>query len=410
MKPFQDTRATPALRVECPNCGTRAKRVSAITLGALLKDGFARQSNQSGPTYGSSSVNGCQTTAEDTGWRFCDSVDCDVLYFSETDESVFTKSQLKVRVGVKETAGDRPLCFCFGHSVASIKGELESTGRSDVLADIRAKMKNPGCRCETENPSGSCCLGNVAKGIVTAQKELKMSNTIIDPEIATSTLAANRGELIAKVGTVISAMMASACCWLPLVLLAVGVSGAGIASTLEAYRPLFITVTIGFLIAVFYFTYRPKKATGGGSHACCAPEVPAAEASTGKACCVPATKGKVSLMAMNKVMLWGVTILATAFLFFPSYIGTLLGTGDANAVTGDMTRSVIKVEGMTCEGCSVTVAKAIRSVTGVQAVSVKYDNGEAIVGTESCCTVPKDEILSALQDAGHNGTFIKSNE
>jgi hypothetical protein len=34
--------------------------------------------------------------------------------------------------------------------------------------------------------------------------------------------------------------MASSCCWLPLILLDVGVSGAGIVSTLEAYHPLFI--------------------------------------------------------------------------------------------------------------------------------------------------------------------------
>lgn len=42
---------------------------------------------------------------------------------------------------------------------------------------------------------------------------------------------------------------ASSCCWLPLVLLAAGVTGAGIAAALEAYRPLFVVVTFGFLAA-----------------------------------------------------------------------------------------------------------------------------------------------------------------
>ena len=68
---------------------------------------------------------------------------------------------------------------------------------------------------------------------------------------------------MAKIGTVVSAIMASSCCWLPVLLLAVGVSGAGIASALEAYRPLFMVVTIGFLAMAFYFTYRPKHAAPG---------------------------------------------------------------------------------------------------------------------------------------------------
>ena len=81
-------------------------------------------------------------------------------------------------------------------------------------------------------------------------------------------------EKIAKVGTLVSAIMASSCCWLPLVLLAVGVSGAGIAATLEAYRPLFMVVTFGFLGAAFYFTYRPPKAGVGDGDACSATEPP----------------------------------------------------------------------------------------------------------------------------------------
>ena len=50
------------------------------------------------------------------------------------------------------------------------------------------------------------------------------------------TPSSSKGEKIAKIGTLLSAIMASACCWLPLVVLAIGVSGAGIAATLEAYR------------------------------------------------------------------------------------------------------------------------------------------------------------------------------
>lgn len=171
---------TTKKRVVCPVCGQKARRVSAITLRALLKDEFVSEfltGGRSQCTAVETGHAGCQPVSQDTGWRFCDSPNCDVVYFSEEGEIAVNKSQLKVSVGVKERTGDRPLCYCFGHTMASIKRKLLATGRSDALEDIRAKMKDPGCRCETENPSGSCCLGSVAHGIRIAQRELSMRDT-----------------------------------------------------------------------------------------------------------------------------------------------------------------------------------------------------------------------------------------
>jgi copper chaperone CopZ len=406
------TESKTARRVECPSCGKKAKRVSAVTLGALLKEEFAKRFDKNGDSCCDSNGRGCKPNTGDAGWRFCDAPECDVVYFSEEGDTSFTKSQLKVPVGVKETTGERPLCYCFGHSVASIKDELRRKGRSDALADIRAKMKHPGCRCETENPSGSCCLGSVAKGIQIAQEELGMTvahtepvhtTNGVQPNATPSRPPSNRGEKIAKIGTVVSAIMASACCWLPLVLLAVGVSGAGIAATMEAYRPLFIVVTFGFLAAAFYFTYRPKKAAAAAGHGCCA-----TEPAEGGDCCTPTGNRRFNMMTLNKAMLWVVTVLAVAFLFLPSYVGVLFGTGNEAAVTGNMNRAVIQIDGMTCEGCATTVAQAIRQVPGVLAVEVSYEKKQAIVGTEACCAVPKDKILAALKQAGYSGTFVEN--
>jgi len=367
---------TTTQRLACPSCEKTAKRVSTVTLAGLLGDDCAEQFKMNGHSCCDDRGEGCKPISGETGWRYCESQNCDVVYFSELDDMTFTKPQLKVSVGIKETTGKRPLCYCFKHSVASIKEELRVKGHTDALENIRAKMKDPGCHCETENPSGSCCLGVVAKGIKIAQKELGISDTGVQVPPTPEKIAGNKGEKIAKIGTIISAIVASSCCWLPLVLLAVGVSGAGIASTLEAYRSFFIVFTFGFLGAAFYFTYRPGKGATTGRHECCETEPTSAED-----CCVPTTKGRFNTMAMNKVVLWGVTVMAVAVLFFPSYVGVLLG-GDGTAVNEKMNRVIVNVEGRTCEGCSAIVAKAVRTAPGVLAVKVNYEKGEAVIGTE----------------------------
>lgn len=230
------------------------------------------------------------------------------------------------------------------------------------------------------------------------QTELVQTSNGAEPNEPHSKPPSNRGEKIAKIGTVVSAIMASSCCWLPLVLLAVGVSGAGIASALEAYRPPFIVVTFGFLAAAFYFTYRPKKAVAEGGHGCCATGT---EESDG--CCTPASQRGFNVMALNKAMLWVVTLMAVAFLLFPSYVGALFGTSNDAAVTANMKQAVFTIEGMTCEGCATTVAQAIKGVSGVSAVTVNYEQKQATVGTDACCPVPRDEILKALAESGYVG-------
>ena len=165
---------TTEKQVLCPACGKKGMRVSPVTLQALLTEEYASEiSDAQHSCCDGNGDTGCTPVTDDTGYRFCDSQECDLVYFAEGGGVTFEKEQLKVAVGVKETTGDRPLCYCFGHSVATIKEELCTKGYSDALEDVRERMKTPGCRCETENPSGSCCLGSVSKGIKIAREELR---------------------------------------------------------------------------------------------------------------------------------------------------------------------------------------------------------------------------------------------
>ena len=85
-----------------------------------------------------------------------------------------------------------------------------------------------------------------------------------------------------------------------------------------------MVVTFGLLGSAFYLTYRPRATSANGS-----------------ASGTPASK----IMTFNKVMLWGVTVIVVAFLFFPQAATSLLATDDF--VTADMERTVLSIEGMT---------------------------------------------------------------
>src|SRR6266498_672495 len=132
----------------CPRCGKSGKPVKPITLQSLLgPDALART-----------------RSAE---YRFCPSERCEVVYFEEGGGRVLLKSDLNVRVGVKETVAPRPVCYCFGHTVEEIDEEVRLTGKTTVLDDIKARM-NEACWCETKNPQGSCCLSTVTRYVKAA--------------------------------------------------------------------------------------------------------------------------------------------------------------------------------------------------------------------------------------------------
>jgi len=97
---------------------------------------------------------------------------CDVVYFSNEAQSYFDKDELSVRVGLKETESPIALCYCFGHTAESVREEIVAKGRSTTAEMIMAEVQAGNCSCETKNPSGKCCLGEVYGAVQRIQKEL----------------------------------------------------------------------------------------------------------------------------------------------------------------------------------------------------------------------------------------------
>lgn len=127
----------------CPDCATKAKPVSTLTVKSLVRD-HTRVST-------------------DRPYRFCRTPDCEVVYFS--DKAVFRKSDVKVRVGLKEREDPILVCYCFEYERADIRRDIEVHGKSDIPNRIKAEVQAGFCACEVKNPSGNCCLGDVNRAL-----------------------------------------------------------------------------------------------------------------------------------------------------------------------------------------------------------------------------------------------------
>jgi len=127
-------------------------------------------------------------------------------------------------------------------------------------------------------------------------------------------------------GALAAGIAASVCCLGPLVLVALGATGAWIGnlSALEPYRPLFMLAASGFLAFAYYRVYRSQPEA-------CEP---------GSACARPGAK------TINKVSLWLITLVVAGLFVSPYLVGQLAaGAQQAQPVATETVS--LSVENMT---------------------------------------------------------------
>lgn len=286
----------------CPQCGREGRPVDRITVQALLKPEMR------------GAVNGSR-------YLFCETADCPVVYYA-ADGVQFRKDQVRVRVGLKETEDPIPVCYCFGVTERMVHEEIRRTGRSTAAIRIRAEVKAGNCRCDVENPSGRCCLGEVIRAEKQAAAEslrigmeesMRTQQGATEQVPAVSSVGAPKPAIMAtSAGGLLAAFLASVCCLGPLAFAVLGVGAgatgflAGTAGFLKAllpYQPLFIGLT-GLLLGVsFYLAYRSPRTV-------CVPG----------AACLPAV-GRFSM----RTLLWIVAAVAVILVLAPYWLEWLTG-------------------------------------------------------------------------------------
>ena len=65
-----------------------------------------------------------------------------------------------------------------------------------------------------------------------------------------------------------------------------------------------------------------------------------------------------------------------------------------------MAKTVLKIQGMTCNHCVMRVAKALKAIPGVQDAQVDLQKGEAEVRYDEARVTP-DKLAFAVVEAGY---------
>lgn len=183
-------------------------------------------------------------------------------------------------------------------------------------------------------------------------------------------------EKIASMGALVSASFASVCCLGPIVLVAFGLGGVGLAAGLEKYRPVFLGLTTVFLGIAYYLAYSKRE--------------------------VVCADGTCELRSGSKTMktaLWGITALAVALAAFPAWSPLVLGKQPVDLAAGAR-RVRLAVSGMTCTACAVKIEKSLGKVPGVRSASVDFDTKEGLVLLEPDKEASLSEMFRAVEAAG----------
>jgi hypothetical protein len=142
--------STDSSKPQCPSCDEPGRPVGVVTLNHMVRPEFLEVMNK-------------------PGFLFCRTPHCPVVYFHPGGESL-KKSDLRVRVGLKETVDPVPVCYCFGFTKRMLLEEIQASGRTTIPQRIAAEVEAEHCACEVRNPQGSCCLGNVKAAEKCAQQ------------------------------------------------------------------------------------------------------------------------------------------------------------------------------------------------------------------------------------------------
>jgi copper chaperone CopZ len=238
--------------------------------------------------------------------------------------------------------------------------------REMLLTALGAARDDPASEPEQRRCGGECSC---------ASTEASVPRTALRPPGAS-------GSLIATGGSVVAAMLSSACCWVPMLLLAFGASAAGVSAVFGAWRPVFITAAVAMLVVSFYLTFVRR--------ASCCGDAP--------------SRGQ----RVRRAMWWVSAIVVAAFVFFPQIAGPALSSvsGREPATGASGQEFIFWIDGMHCDTCAVRLDAALSELDGVIKTQTDYASKRARVYAADEKVVPL--VLDATRRVGYSATLVRN--
>ncbi len=197
-------------------------------------------------------------------------------------------------------------------------------------------------------------------------------------------------EKVGVIGAIGAAIVASICCIGPVVLAGLGIGAVAAAQSFAPYRPLFLAITTVLLGLGFYFAYRrPKQAAACNGEVCETPRV----------------------ARWGRPLLWIATAIVVALVTFPYYYGPLRAALDqprqaapVPAQTVQLATVELKVSGMTCGGCAISVRNALLETPGVTSAEVDLESARAKVQYDGA-QVSTGKLIEAINKTGFKASL-----
>ena len=154
-------------------------------------------------------------------------------------------------------------------------------------------------------------------------------------------------------GSILVAALSSACCWLPLLGMAFGISAVGAGAAFEDYRVPLLGMAAGLLVGAVFFQRRSRRACD--SEGCPPPR--------GSGVLIPVVGG----------------VLVLGFALFPELLARKPSAARSTVEAPRGPVSTYAVTGMTCEGCTDLLVGYLEEQPEVARAQVDYATATAQV-------------------------------
>ncbi len=184
---------------------------------------------------------------------------------------------------------------------------------------------------------------------------------------------------------ILSALLASACCLGPMLLVLLGLGSLGLGAVLGRYHWWFIGTALTLLVGAWRRYLKEAARCRAGS-------------------CAMA-RGKTTRMAL---LLASVVVAVFVGLNVYTYASQSRGASRRAALSGNeqLTSVVIPVQGMTCFTCELTVESSLKGLRGVRRVAAKVKDAAAYVEYDPA-RVKLEQLIAAINKTGYKARAPK---